>query len=266
MLTSLPFRFAANLDFLFVELPFADRFAAAAEAGFTLVECAIPYRLSPAALAQTLRTNGLELALFNSPAGDWDAGERGLASLAGREAEFRASIERALDYALATRARKIHVMAGRPDADRRAAWRLYEDHLLLAADRFAAHGITALIEPINGRDVPGYLLDDFDRARALLERAARANLRLQFDVYHRQVLRGDVTAGLGELIGWISHVQVAAAPDRGEPDRGELDYRHVFETLAALGYRGVVGCEYHPRAATREGLVWLDRWRRETTS
>ena len=266
MRTSLPFPFAANLDFLFGELPFADRFAAAAEAGFTLVECAIPYRLPPATLAETLRANGLELALFNAPAGDWDAGERGLASLAGREAEFRASVEQALDYALATGARKIHVMAGRPDGDRAAAWRLYEDHLLLAADRFAAHGVTALIEPINGRDMPGYLLDDFDRARTILERAGRPNLRLQFDVYHRQLLRGDVTAGLGELIDWIGHVQVAGAPDRGEPDRGELDYGHVFETLAALGYRGAVGCEYHPRNGTREGLGWLDRWRTETTS
>lgn len=266
MRTNLPFPFAANLDFLFTELPFADRFAAAAEAGFTLVECAIPYRLPPAALAETLAANGLELALFNAPAGDWAAGERGLASLNGREAEFRASVEQALDYALATGARKIHVMAGRPSGDRTAAWRLYEDHLLLAADRFAAHGCTALIEPINGRDMPGYLLDDFDRARAILERASRPNLRLQFDVYHRQLLRGDVTAGLGELIDWIGHVQVAGAPDRGEPDRGELDYAHVFATLAALGYRGAVGCEYHPRAGTREGLGWLDRWRMEMTS
>lgn len=266
MQTRFPFQFAANLDFLFTERPFADRFAAAAEAGFTLVECAIPYRLAPEALAATLRANGLELVLFNAPAGDWDAGERGLAALAGREREFRDSVRRARDYALATAARKVHVMAGRPAGDRRAAWRLYEDNLAFAADAFAAHGITALIEPINGRDMPGYLLNDFGRAQTILARLAQPNLRLQFDVYHRQILRGDVTAGLRELAGWIAHVQIAAPPDRGEPDRGELDFGHVFETLAALGYGGAVGCEYHPRAGTGQGLGWLDRWRAEETS
>lgn len=261
MQTRLPFRFAANLDFLFTEHPFADRFGAAAEAGFTQVECAIPYRLAPAALAERLRAHELDLVLFNAPAGVWEAGERGLAALEGREAEFRASVEVATDYALATGARKVHVMAGRPEGDRAAAWARYEDHLLLAAERFAAHGITALIEPINGRDMPGYLLDDFDRAEAILARLARPNLGLQFDVYHRQVLRGDVAGGLSQLIRRIAHVQIAAAPDRGEPDRGELDYGYILETLASLGYRGAVGCEYHPRNGTAEGLGWLDRWR-----
>jgi len=266
MQTRFPFPLAANLDFLFAERPFADRFSAAAEAGFSHVECVNPYRLKPDALAERLRTNGLELVLFNAPAGDWEAGERGLAGLVGREAEFRDSLSRARDYALATGARKVHVMAGRPRddgsaGDRETAWRTYQDNLLLAADAFAPDAITALIEPINGRDMPGYLLDDFDRAQAVLARLARPNLRLQFDVYHRQVLRGDVTEGLRALIDWIAHVQVAAAPDRGEPDRGELDYGHVFQTLADLGYRGAVGCEYHPRAGTREGLGWLDRFR-----
>jgi hydroxypyruvate isomerase len=264
MQTRFPFAFAANLDFLFTELAFADRFAAAAEAGFGAVEFAIPYRLTPEALADRLRANGLELALFNAPAGDWDAGERGLAALAGREAEFRASLERARDYALATGARKVHVMAGRPTGDRDTAWRLYEDNIAFAADAFARDGITALIEPINGGDMPGYLLGDFDRAAATLARLARPNLRLQFDVYHRQVLCGEVTAGLEDLAGWIAHVQIAAPPDRGEPDRGALDFAQIFETLAAIGYRGAVGCEYHPRAGTREGLGWVDRWRMET--
>jgi len=266
MQTRFPFAFAANLDFLFTELAFADRFAAAAEAGFGLVECAIPYRLAPGALAERLRANGLELALFNAPAGDWDAGERGLAALAGREAEFRASLDRARDYALATGARKVHVMAGRPAGGRDAAWRLYEDNLALAADAFARDGITALIEPINGRDMPGYLLDGFDRAGGILERLARPNLRLQFDVYHRQILCGEVSAGLAALAPWIGHVQIAAPPDRGEPDRGALDFGQVFQALAATGYRGAVGCEYHPRAGTREGLGWIDRWRMETTA
>lgn len=266
MQTRFPFAFAANLDFLFTELAFADRFAAAAEAGFSVVECAIPYRLAPEALADRLGANGLELVLFNAPAGDWAAGERGLAALAGREAEFRDSLERARDYALATGARKVHVMAGRPTGDRDAAWRLYEDHLALAADALARDGVTALIEPINGGDMPGYLLDDFDRAAAILQRLARPNLRLQFDVYHRQILCGEVTAGLEALAGWIDHVQIAAPPDRDEPGCGELDFGHVFETLAAIGYRGAVGCEYHPRAGTREGLGWVDRWRRETTA
>lgn len=263
MQSRFPFAFAANLDFLFAELPFAERFAAAAEAGFVLVECAIPYRLTAQALAGKLRENGLELVLFNAPAGDWEAGERGLAALAGREAEFRASLETARAYALATGARKVHVMAGRPAGDRDEAWRLYEDNLAFAADAFAQDGIVALIEPINGRDMPGYLLDDFERARSIIVRLRRPNLRLQFDVYHRQLLRGDVTAGLRDLFDLIAHVQAAAPPDRGEPGRGELDFGHVFETLAALGYRGAVGCEYHPRAGTREGLAWLDRWRAE---
>lgn len=257
---------AANLTMMFREHDFLDRFAAAADCGFKAVEYLLPFDYEPEVLKARLDDNGLTQALFNCPAGDWAAGDRGLAALPARQAEFDASIAPALRYADALGNKRLHLMAGIAQAGDAAAIEAYRRNVRTLAEAAAGRGIDILLEPINGRDMPGYLLDDFDRARAILERASRPNLRLQFDVYHRQLLRGDVTAGLGELIDWIGHVQVAGAPDRGEPDRGELDYAHVFATLAALGYRGAVGCEYHPRAGTREGLGWLDRWRMEMTS
>jgi 2-dehydrotetronate isomerase len=248
-------RFAANLSMMFTEVPFLDRFAAAAEAGFDSVEFLFPYDLDPDKIVACLRANGLTQALFNLPPGDWAAGERGLAALPGRESEFRASVTTALRYAAATGVARLHVMAGLADPDSAEADRTYRDNLryLCAA---APAGLTILIEPINARDMPGYYLNDFNRAADLIADLALPNLRLQFDIYHRQIIHGDVLTGLRRLMPIIGHVQVASVPLRHEPGTGELDDFRVLRELDVLGYTGFVGCEYRPAADTVSGLGW----------
>lgn len=248
-------RFAANLSMMFTEVPFLDRFAAATEAGFNAVEFLFPYDFDPEDIGKRLRANGSTQALFNLPPGDWAAGERGLAALPGREAEFRASVTTALRYAAATGVARLHVMAGLADPDSREADRTYRDNLsyLCAA---APAGLTILIEPINARDMPGYYLNDFNRAADLIADLALPNLRLQFDIYHRQIVHGDVLTGLRRLMPIIGHVQVASVPLRHEPGTGELDDFRVLRELDVLGYTGFVGCEYRPAAGTVSGLGW----------
>ena len=251
-------RFAANLTMMFNEWSFLDRFAAAAAAGFTAVEFLFPYEHEPAAVADALRRNGLELALFNMPPGDWAAGERGLAALPERFDELRASVARALDYALATGVRRMHLMAGIAAAsgDARTA---YERAVRFAAETLHPHGIDVVLEPINPRDMPGYYLSDFTVAADLIRRLALPNLKLQFDIYHRQIIHGDVIRGLEAMMPIIGHIQVASVPDRNEPGTGELDDGRIFETLDGLGYGGFVGCEYRPKGETLAGLGWLGR-------
>lgn len=244
-------RFAANLTMMFGEWDFLDRFDAAAEAGFDAVECQFPYEADADAVAARLARNGLELVMFNVPAGDWGAGERGIACFPERFDEMRAQVCRALDYARATGTRKLHMMSGAGrdmDAYRRAVrW---------AADAMACQHVELLIEPLNQRDMPGYLLSDFGQAEALIAELALPNLRLQFDIYHRQILHGDVLTALRRLLPVIGHVQVASVPGRNEPGSGELDDFRIFKALDALGYRGAVGCEYRPIGHTLEGLGW----------
>lgn len=248
-------RLAANLSFLFGDAPFLDRFARAAKAGFTGVEYLFPYGHDPAGLAARLRDNGLEQVLFNMPPGDWAAGDRGLAAVPGREAEFRASVGEALRHAEALGCRRVHVMAGVADGEE--ALGTYLRNLEFAAGRFAAAGVTALIEPINRRDMPGYFLSDFGVALAVA--GAIEGVRLQFDLYHRQIIHGDVTVGLREAMPAIGHMQIAGVPDRHEPDTGELDVGHVLGTIRALGYDGWIGCEYRPKGVTEDGLGWIAR-------
>lgn len=254
-------KLAANISMLFTEWDFLDRFAAAAAAGFRRVECQFPYAHDPDAIAARLARTGLELVLFNAPPGDIAAGERGLAGVPERLDAFRESIATVRRYAAATGTRRVHVMAGMGRRQDPAAWAAYRRALAWAADAVAADGLTLLIEPINRRDVPGYLLDDFDAAEALLAELARPNLKLQFDLYHRQILHGDVTMALRRLLPAIGHVQVAGVPARQEPDAGELNLPFLFAELDRLGYDGVVGCEYHPRAGTLAGLGWFAPWR-----
>lgn len=254
-------RFAANLSTMFTEWAFLDRFAAAADAGFEAVEYLFPYRHEPAAIACKLRENGLVQALFNMPPGDWDAGERGLAALPERRAEFERSVDLALTTAGATGTKRLHVMAGHAPAGWPVHAVAFEDALRFAAGRAAADGVTVLIEPINRRDMPGYFLDDFGTAAALVRRLALPNLRLQFDIYHRQILHGDVIRGLEAMIDIVGHVQVASVPDRHEPGTGELDDARIFATLDRLGYGGFVGCEYRPAAGTLAGLGWFEPYR-----
>ena len=248
--------FAANLSWMFKEHDFLDRFAAAADAGFQWVEYLFPYDHTPDVLAEKLRRHGLKLALFNAPPGDMAAGDRGTACLGARRAEFCAGLARALDYAAITGAPRLHVMAGRGTGE--AALADYKDALALACAQAAAHGIDILIEPLNPYDAPGYLLNDFGLARRLIAELGFPNLKLQFDIYHRQIIHGDVVRGLQELLPITGHMQIASVPARHEPTTGELDDRFILRTVDAMGYAGVIGCEYAPAAGTRQGLGWMN--------
>ncbi|MBB4845704.1 hydroxypyruvate isomerase [Paucibacter oligotrophus] len=257
-------RFAANLSMLYPEHALVDRFAAAAADGFEAVEILFPYELAAAEFATLLKRYGLHLALFNAPPGDWAAGERGLACLAGREAEFQAGIQQALAYAQALACPRIHVMAGLLAAgdDAEAARQRYIANLRWAAAQAAHLGLQLCIEPINGRDMPGYFLQGQEQARALIQAIAAPNLRLQMDLYHCQISQGDVSTQLrlNMASGLLAHVQIAGVPARQEPDQGELRAEHLLALLDELGYTGHVGCEYRPRANTRAGLAWLRPW------
>ena len=248
-------RFAANLSMMFTERPFMARFDAAAAAGFDSVEFLFPYAHPAAEIRGALDRNGLELALFNAPPGDWEAGERGLASLKGREAEFRDSIARALDFAAVLQPRRIHVMAG--IAEGLEARAVYLANLAHTAEAAGAQGLC--IEPINSRDMPGYHLNNSTDAVAVLDAVGAANLGLQFDLYHAQITEGDLTRRLEALMPRIAHIQIAGVPDRHEPDTGEVNYPHLFGVLDRLGYGGFVGCEYRPAGRTEDGLGWFAR-------
>jgi 2-dehydrotetronate isomerase len=255
-------RLAANLSMLFTELPFLDRFEAAAAAGFTGVEILTPYEAGAAEIAARLRDTGLTLALINLPAGDPARGERGLTSLPGREADFAAALDKALVYAQATDCRRLHCQAGilPAGADRAAATATYVANLRHAAARAEAFGITILIEPINNRDMPGCFLNRTSDAPAILDAVGATNARLQFDFYHCQIMEGDLATRIRALAPRIGHVQIAGVPDRHEPDRGEVNYPYLLDLLDEIGYAGWVGCEYRPRAGTLAGLGWAARW------
>jgi len=255
-------RLAANLTMMFTELPFLDRFRAAAEAGFRGVEFLFPYEHEPEEIARARKFAGVEVALFNLAPGDWEAGERGHACLPDREVAFVESVERALIYAEALGCPTLHVMAGIPPAglDRADALTLYVERLRHAAHRAADHGRTVVIEPLNHRDVPGYLLRTTTEAMEVIEAVGAPNLGLQFDLYHAQIMEGDLTMRMRRLGPAIRHVQIAGVPDRHEPDTGECDPHHLLRELDAIGYAGWVGCEYRPKTGTLEGLGWARRY------
>jgi 2-dehydrotetronate isomerase len=250
-------RFAANLNFLFTELPLLDRFDAAAKAGFTAVESTNLYDATAEQVAARLEANGLTLALFNIPAGSAAAGERGLTSLAGREGEFWAAFETALRYADTTGGRRMHLQAGLTQHGAQQA--TYVANLRRAARAAAATGIEVLIEPINHRDMPGFFLTRTEQARAVIDEVGEPNLRLQFDLYHRQIEQGDVARAIEEFAPITGHYQIASPPDRGEPDDGEMNYAYLFQCIDKTGFRGWVGCEYRPRHGTVDGLKWAAR-------
>ena len=255
-------RFAANLSMMFTEWAFLDRFAAASDAGFAAVEYLFPYEHPADEIAKRLEANHLTQALFNMPPGDWAAGERGMAALAGREAEFRAGVDVALHYAEATGVKRLHMMAGLIDARDQAAMALYRDNIRFAADKLAAKGLDLLLEPINGRNMPGYFMNSFDTAAGIIADLALPNLKLQFDIYHCQIIHGDVTMRLRALLPISGHVQIASVPSRNEPSGEELNYPFLFNELDRLGYDGFVGCEYNPAAGTVAGLGWFEPYRR----
>jgi len=253
-------RFAANLTFMFPELPFLDRFKAAATAGFRGVEFLFPYDHSAAVIADLLNRHNLTNVLFNMPAGDWSVGERGIAALPGRESEFRASVERAISYARALKTPLLHVLAGiLPIERQREEFRtVYLANLRYAAVQAAAHGITLLVEAINPTDIPGYLIGTQEQSCDVCTTIQRENVRMQLDLYHVQMTEGNLATALRRYRGAYAHVQVAGVPGRNEPDLGEVNYRYLFSLLDELGYEGWVGCEYRPRGDTLEGLGWRE--------
>jgi 2-dehydrotetronate isomerase len=255
-------KFAANLSFIFQETGFLDRFAAAADCGFKAVEYLSPYEHPPEMIAALLDRHGLEQALFNMAAGNWEAGERGITALPGREQEFHDAVERALVYAKATKCRLLHAMAGLwPNGrDQAAAETVYIANLRRAAERFAPEGITVIIEPINNRDIPGYFLNTTTHAMSVIERVGHPNLKLQLDLYHVQIMEGDLAHRIRALAGHYPHVQIAGNPGRHEPDVGEINYPFLFDLFDEIGYAGWIGCEYRPKVETRAGLGWAKRY------
>ena len=255
-------KFAANLSFMFQDLGFLERFDAAGRAGFKAVEFLFPYDHPPETIAERLQRNNLALALFNTVAGDWAGGERGLAALPGREQEFRDGVDQAIRYAKATQCPLIHTMAGLvPEgSDKAANERVYLDNLCWAADRAASAGLTAVIEPINTRDIPGYFLNYTGQAMQVIEHIGRANLRLQLDLYHVQIMEGDLAPKIRALAGRYPHVQIAGTPGRNEPDIGEINYPFLFDLLDEVGFTGWIGCEYRPKGETVAGLGWAKRY------
>src|SRR6266404_2065093 len=233
-------RFAANLSMMFNEVPFLDRFGAAADAGFTAVEFLFPYDHPPEAIGERLRRNALTQALFNLPPGNWDAGEKGFAALPDRFADLQQSLQTALPYAQATGVKRLHLMAGIANRSDRKAVEAFYKSLAWAAEFFAPHGLDVVIEPINPRNVPGYFLNDFGFARDLIRELQIPNLKLQFDIYHCQIIHGDVTMRLREMMPITGHVQIASIPSRNEPDGEELNYPFLFAELDRLGYGGIV--------------------------
>ena len=265
-------QFAANLSMLYPELDFLDRFEAAAKDGFKGVEFLFPYAYDKAELAARLKANGLQQVLFNGPPGNWDAGERGMACLPGREAEFRDGIAKALDYAAALGCPRLHVMAGLvPAGSTREGLRAtYVANLKYAAQQAARQGVDVLIEPINTRDIPGFFVNRQDDAHALVAEIGEPNAKVQFDLYHCQIVEGDVAMKIRQYLptGRVGHFQIAGVPERHEPDVGEMNYPYLFkvidEAAARCGWSGWVGCEYRPArgavaGGTSQGLGWMAR-------
>ena len=256
-------RFAANLSMLYPQLEFLDRFAAAARDGFKGVEYLFPYAFDAGTLARRLADHGLQQVLFNAPPGDWDAGERGLACLPGRQEEFRQGVLRALDYAQVLRSPRVHVMAGiaPAGASRETVRATYTDNLTWAAQQALPHGVQILIEPINLRDMPGYFLNRQDDAHAVVADVGATNLKVQMDLYHLQIVEGDVSMKLRRYLsaGNVGHLQIAGVPQRNEPDVGELNHDYLFDLIEELGFDGWIGCEYRPKADTSAGMDWLRR-------
>jgi 2-dehydrotetronate isomerase len=249
--------FAANLSLMFTEWAFLDRFQAAADSGFTAVEYLFPYEHQPEEIARRLEAAGLTQAMFNLPPGDWAGGERGLAALPGRFEAVEAGVQRALPYIQATKVERVHLMAGLADWNDPLAMAAYRRSLDHVGGTLAEAGVELLIEAINPIDMPGYFLASVDNAAGLIPLMQLPNLKLQFDIYHCQIIHGDVTRRLRRLLPIIGHVQVASVPGRHEPDGEEVNYAYLFEELDLLGYVGFVGCEYRPRGQTRDGLGWF---------
>ncbi len=256
-------RLAANLSMMFNEVGFLDRCDAAARAGFTAVEFQFPYEHAAAALKARLTANGLLPVLFNMPPGDWTRGERGLAALPGRQAEFRDSVLRALEYAAVLDCGLLHCMAGipAPEMPFATAAAVFAANLAWAAEQARAAGVKLVIEPINHRDIPAYHLNTMAQAASMVTAIGADRLRLLFDIYHCQVTEGDITRRIETHLPIIAHMQLADVPGRHEPGTGEIGWAYVLGRIDALGYGGWIGCEYRPQGDTLTGLAWRERYK-----
>lgn len=244
---------------LFTEQPFMERFAAASAAGFKAVEYLFPYAFDKAALAKALKDNNLKQVLHNLPAGDWDAGERGIACHPDRMEEFRAGVDKAIDYAKALGCPQVNCLAGKLPAgvSREQAQSTLVANLRFAADKLKAAGIKLLIEPINSYDIPGFFLNTTAQANAIIDEVGSNNLFIQYDIYHAQRMEGELAATAQKYLPRIAHIQLADNPGRNEPGTGEINYPYLFRHLDAIGYKGWIGCEYKPKTTTTEGLGWI---------
>ena len=257
-------RFAANLTMLFTEVPFLDRFERAARAGFTAVEFLFPYAYPVAEVRNRLVSNRLELVLHNLPAGDWEGGERGIACLPDRVAEFRESVAKAIEYGTALGVPRINCLAGKTPSgvsDETIRDTLVQN-LRFAAAALKEVNIKLLIEPINSYDIPGFYLNRTAQALALIDEVGSDNLFVQYDIYHAQRMEGELIATMTQQLARIGHIQLADNPGRHEPGTGEINYERVFAALDKIGYAGWIGCEYKPAAGTEAGLGWIERAKR----
>ena len=250
-------RFAANLMTMFHDVPVEERFGAARELGFTAVEYLFPYGQSPDDVQAGLRDAGLAMILLNTPLGDAAQGERGLAAVPGRDADFRRDFDQAMEYAVHIGVPMIHVMVGVvAPGDREAATSTLLRNIRTAADIAARHGIRLLLEPLNTEDTPGYFLTGTAETRGVMEAVGRDNVRLQFDFYHRQIMEGNLAHRLTDNLDVIGHIQFSSVPGRHEPQHGEINMAYLFDVCDRLGYDGWIGCEYRPKTTVRDGLGW----------
>ncbi len=253
-------RFAANLSMLFTEVDFTERFACARAAGFEGVEYLFPYAYPKDLLSRALSDNELTQVLFNLPPGDWDAGERGIACLPDRVEEFRAGVDQAIDYARALGCRQLNCLAGlRPESvSEELAWQTLVENVAYAAEKLAKEDITLCLEAINSRvDMPGFMLDTTGKVLALIEQVDGDNVRLQYDLYHMQIMEGDLIRSMECLLPWIGHIQFADNPGRHEPGTGEINFSNVFAAIDSMGYEGWVSAEYRPSGVTEDSLAWF---------
>ncbi len=255
-------KFAANLSMLFTELSFMERFEAASQAGFRYIEYLFPYQWPAKQLAEALKANALEQVLFNLPPGDWEAGERGIAALPGREDEFKQGVEAALEYAQALGVKQLNCLSGlyQNTYNKEQHWQTLLTNIKYAAQRLASQDITLLIEAINSKvDMPGFIIDTLDKAQGLIREVNEPNVKIQFDIYHMQIMHGDIIRSLESTQSEIGHIQFADNPGRHEPGTGELNFPGIFNALDQLKYSGYVSAEYHPSRSTKASLDWFPK-------
>ena len=253
-------RFSANLGFLWQELTLPDAIRAAKKAGFDAVECHFPYEVDPVNVKEALSETGLPMLGLNTRLGANGADDFGLMSLAGREAEARANIDEAIDYARSIGCPAIHAVAGKSH-QASGSEAIYRANLAYAADKAGAHDISVLVEPINQRDAPGFHLRSIEGSIETIQAVGAKNLKLMFDCYHAQIMQGDLTLRIRAALPYIGHIQIAAVPDRGEPDDGEINYPALLQAIDAMGWDGYIGAEYRPRGSTEEGLGWMQAYK-----